>query len=161
MLGRLLLFDALEMRFRELRLRKDPECPVCGREPSIRELRDSEASCALPEPTAPVAADGAIDVGELQARIVAGERPFILDVRTRQEWAIGHIAGATLVPLQELAQRFDELDPQQETVVYCHVGGRSATAVRFLHERGFSRVRNLLGGIDAWSREVDSSIPRY
>lgn len=157
--GRLLLFDALEMRFRELRLRKDPDCPVCGSQPTIRELRDESTVCSVASP--PRGAGNEIDVVELKQLIDGGSAPQLLDVRTPEEWAICHLDGATLLPLQELAQRVDSLDPQRDIVVYCHVGGRSAMAVDFLTQRGFGRVRNLTGGIQAWAERVEPDMPRY
>jgi len=156
LIGRLLLFDALESRFRELRLRRDPDCPVCGEQPTIRELRDGDALCAA------AAGDGGdIDVRALKARFDRGDRPLLLDVRTPEEWRIARLAGARLIPIDELASRTEELDPAREIVVYCHVGGRSALAVRYLQQRGFTRARNLLGGIDAWSTLIDPKLPRY
>ncbi len=159
LLGRLLLFDALEMRFRELTLRRDRHCPVCGDEPTIRKLVDCDATCDVaPE----VAVDPPeIDPGGLARRLEEPDPPLLLDVRSPQEWAICHLDGASLIPLQELPQRLDELNPERETVVYCHVGSRSARATRLLTRRGFLRTRNLRGGIDAWSIEIDPSLPRY
>jgi adenylyltransferase/sulfurtransferase len=161
LIGRLLLFDALEMRFRELRLRKDPRCPVCGEHPTIRDLVEHDASCAI-EPAAQQSSPGGhLDVLSLKQRRNAGERPVLVDVRTPQEWQICRIEGATLIPLQELPSRLGELDRRSEIVVYCHVGVRSAMAVEFLRGNGFERARNLEGGIDAWSVHVDPSTPRY
>ena len=157
LLGRLLLFDALEMRFRELQLRKDPDCPVCGEHPTVRELVDQEETCGV-EPAAPELEIGA---GEVAARLRSESAPLLLDVRTREEWEICRIDGARLVPLQELDQGTADLDPAREIVVYCHVGMRGAAAVDRLRRRGFANVRNLTGGIDAWAREVHPSLPRY
>ena len=161
LIGRLLLFDALEMRFRELRLRKDPRCPVCGERPTIRDLVDRDVTCAVEPPAPPPEPDGHLDVGSLKRRQDHGERPVLVDVRTPQEWQICRLDGAILIPLQELPSRLDELDPGEEIVVYCHVGVRSAMAVQFLRGSGFERARNLEGGIDAWSAHVDPSTPRY
>ncbi|MCP3978106.1 MAG: molybdopterin-synthase adenylyltransferase MoeB [bacterium] len=155
LLGRLLLFDALEMRFRELALRADPGCPVCGERPTIRELRDEAVTCAAPPPEAE------IDVHELQRRLSGDEPPLLLDVRTPEEWQICRLEGATLVPLQELAERHGEIDRAREVVVYCHKGGRSAMAVRLLQEQGFTNAINLAGGIEAWARLIDPETPRY
>jgi len=160
LVGRLLLFDALEMRFRELKLRKDPHCPVCGESPLIRQLIDYEAACGVaPEPQS--SAPPAIEVEELRVRLDGGAPPLLLDVRTPEEWAICRIDGARLIPVQALPSRIDELERQREVVVYCHVGWRSAWAVDLMLRRGFSRVVNLAGGIDAWSQRVDPSVPRY
>jgi adenylyltransferase/sulfurtransferase len=149
------------MRFRELQLRKDPRCPVCGEHPTIRELVDHEAACAVAEEALPPRSDGHLDVLSLKQRHDAGERPILVDVRTPQEWQICRLGGALLIPLQELPSRLNELDPREEIVVYCHVGVRSAMAVSFMREQGFERARNLEGGIDAWSVHVDPSTPRY
>ncbi len=161
LVGRLLLFDALEMRFRELKLRKDPDCPVCGERPTIRTLIDYDAACGVDQPALAQPSAGEIDVVSLKQRLDHGERPVLLDVRTPQEWAICRLDGAMLIPVQELASRVEQLDPDEEIVVYCHVGARSAMAASFLRQRGFSRVRNLSGGIDAWAAVVDPSVPRY
>ena len=161
LIGRLLLFDALEMRFRELRLRKDPRCPVCGEHPTIRDLVEHDASCTVEPAPPPSPPDGHLDVRSLKRRQDDGERPLLIDVRTPQEWQICRLEGATLIPLQELPSRLGELDRRSEIVVYCHVGVRSAMAVEFLRGSGFERARNLEGGIDAWSVHVDPSTPRY
>ncbi len=150
--GRLLLLDALEMRFRELRLRRDPACPVCGDNPTIRELVESIPNCA--------GADG-IDAARLHDRLQRGERPLLLDVRTQQEWSICHLAQAKLIPLPELESRLGEIDRAREIVVYCHVGMRGAAAAELLRSRGYTRVRNLLGGIEAWATTVDPGMARY
>ena len=157
LLGRLLLFDGLEMRFRELKLRKDPDCPVCSEHPRIRELADEQVAC---EAQAGAAVPG-IDVVELQARLNGGAAPLLLDVRTRQEWEICRLEQALLLPIQELEQRLGELDPEAAIVVYCHSGMRSATAVDLLRRHGFRNVLDLRGGIDAWAARVDPSMPRY
>jgi adenylyltransferase/sulfurtransferase len=161
LIGRLLLFDALEMRFRELRLRKDPHCPVCGERPSITELMDYDVACGVGETARAATTDGGLDVRSLKRCQDAGDPPLLIDVRTPQEWAICRLDAAILIPLQELPSRVDELDREREIVVYCHVGVRSAMAVEFLRGKGFSRARNLEGGIDAWSIHVDPSTPRY
>ncbi len=157
LLGRLVLFDALELRFRELALRRDPACPACGENRTIHTLTDAPAACrvdaraGVPE----------IDATELRRRIDAPDAPLVLDVRTAGEWAIAHIEGATRIPLDRLTERLDELDRGREIVVYCHFGSRSATAAAVLLRNGFSHVRSLAGGIDSWSADVDPSVPRY
>ncbi len=156
--GRLLLFDALEMRFRELELRRDPACPVCGDAPTIRELVETAAdSCVAAAP----GQEAEIDVRELHDRLERGDQPLLLDVRTPQEFSICHLAGAELIPVQELEGRIDEIDRSREVVVYCHLGLRGAAAAQLLRNRGYSRVRNLLGGIQAWAAEIDPGMPQY
>jgi molybdopterin/thiamine biosynthesis adenylyltransferase/rhodanese-related sulfurtransferase/molybdopterin converting factor small subunit len=164
MIGRLLLFDALKMKFRELKLRKDPACPICSEHPTQRELIDYDQFCGIAPPPA------AEDTGELDFDVQAGEvkrwldegRDFtLIDVRSPQEHAICRIAGARLVPLQDVPDEIDRLDPDARYVVHCHHGGRSAQAVDLMRRRGFSAAQNLAGGIDAWSRTVDPSVPRY
>jgi sulfur-carrier protein adenylyltransferase/sulfurtransferase len=188
MIGRLLLFDALKMRFRELKLRKDPACPICSAHPTQHELIDYDQFCGIapPAPAPSVAGTGAAagaagvggsggaaagDGGDEEdfdvyadevSRWLEERRDFtILDVRSPMEHAICRIAGAVLIPLQELPDRLAELDPAGRYVVHCHHGGRSAQAVELMRERGFTAARNLAGGIDAWSREVDPAVPRY
>lgn len=162
--GRLVLFDALQMKFRELKLRKDPECPICGPNPTITELIDYEEFCGISagHESAPEAnPEGDIQPQELSERLKNGNRPFLLDVRNPEEWAITRLEGATLIPLPELAQRYVELPGNEEIVVYCRSGGRSGQAVQFLREKGFTKVRNLPGGTLRWSDEIDSTMPKY
>jgi adenylyltransferase/sulfurtransferase len=160
LIGRLLLVDALEMRFRTVRLRKDPECPACGTR-EITELVDYEQFCGLsPEP---VGGNGvaALTPLELAARLGRGEDFDLLDVREPHEWEIGRIPGARLVPLGSLGDALAELDPDRDIVVYCKSGNRSARAALQLQAAGFQRVWNLAGGIIRWSEEVDPTVPRY
>ena len=161
LIGRLVLFDALKMRFRELQLKKDPACPVCSENPTQRELIDYEQLCGIvPEPeTADM--DFEMTPIELRERLDAGEPLTILDVRTDPEVEIARIPGAVHIPLHELEDRLGELDPETAYVVHCHHGGRSARAVGFLRQMGFERTANLAGGIDEWSAAVDPSVPRY
>ncbi len=158
LVGRLLLYDALEMRFRELRLRKDPDCPLCGERPSIHELVDYDEFCGVrpnaPEPFALLAR-------ELAERLARGEDLFIVDVREAHELAIARLPGALHLPLGQIPARAHELPTDRTLVLACHHGARSMRALEVLRERGFTRLRNLSGGIDAWSREVDSAVPRY
>ena len=160
LVGRLLLYDALRMRFREIRLPKDPECPVCGSEPSIRELRESEVQCMT---GAEKSQEGGVEltVRELKARIDRAELPQIIDVREPQEHAICRIPGAQLIPLAQLPHRLEEIARDREVVVHCKVGGRSARAVAFLRTQGYTNARNLTGGILAWIDQVDPTQPRY
>jgi adenylyltransferase/sulfurtransferase len=162
LIGRLLLFDALGMRFRELKLQKDPQCPICGENPTIHELIDYAQFCGItPEPEPDLGSEWEITGPELKKRWDRGDRPFLLDVRNPEEWEICRLPGATLIPLPDLPSRVQELDANQEIVVHCKVGGRSARAVQFLRNAGFEKAKNLVGGIDAWSVNVDPSVPRY
>lgn len=163
--GRFLIYDALRMRFRELTLRKDPDCPVCGTHPTVTALIDYEQFCGVAPSQAPAAASADamndITVQELKARIDAGTRPFILDVREPTEYQINRIEGSVLIPLGEIPQRFRELDPSIEIVAQCKGGVRSAKAAAFLRQQGFTNVRNLTGGIMAWVEQIDPSQPKY
>ncbi len=171
LVGRFLLYDALRMQFRVIRLPKDPDCPVCGTHPTIRELRayDDIDRCApaaqrtsertaMPAATPPV---GDITVTELKARMDKGDAPMIVDVREPAEFEICRIPGAVLIPLGQLSSRLGELDPAQEIVLQCKVGGRSANATAYLRRAGFAHARNLTGGILAWIDQVDPSQPKY
>ena len=163
LIGRLLLYDALQMRFRELKLRRDPECPICGDHPTIHALIAYDQFCGVvPAHTQP-AASGVpeVTVEELKAKLDRGEDVRVLDVREPNEYQICRIAGSTLIPLGELANRTAELDRDRELIVHCKMGGRSAKAVALLQERGFTRVRNLTGGILAWIDRVDPSQSKY
>src|SRR6202521_615088 len=160
--GRLLLFDALGMRFRELRLRKNPSCPVCGDHPTIHELIDYEEFCGIRgEEFVPVTTGiPEITPRELKARLDRGDDLFILDVREPHEYQICNLKGH-LIPLGELTRRVHELDSSREIVAHCRSGKRSAEAVDFLRKAGFRKILNLKGGILAWSDEVDPSVPKY
>jgi sulfur-carrier protein adenylyltransferase/sulfurtransferase len=162
LIGRLLLYNALAMTFREMKLRKDPACPICGKNPTIQALVDYEEFCGLrPAKEDTSAARAAVGAGDLKKELDAGRNIFLLDVREPHEWDICRIPGARLVPLGEIGNRIGEMDRQADIVCYCRSGGRSARAVKLLGENGFSRVRNLTGGILAWSDQVDPSIPKY
>jgi MoaD family protein len=163
LIGRLLLYDALQMRFRELKLRRDVECPVCGDNPTIRELIDYDAFCGVTPASAAPVSSGIPEVTpeELKAQIDSGKDVFILDVREPNEYQICRIAGSTLIPLGEVAARSAELDRDRDMVVHCKMGGRSAKAVALLQERGFTRVRNLKGGILSWIDKVDPTQSKY
>lgn len=163
LVGRLLLIDALHWRQRIVTVRRDPECPACGTR-TIRDLTDSEALCGVRAPDETDAVFGAvpeIEPAELSARLGFGEELEILDVREPYEWEIARIDGARLIPLAALESRIAELSPEREIVVHCKLGGRSAQAVRRLRAAGFTKVWNLAGGIDRWSRDVDPSVPTY
>jgi adenylyltransferase/sulfurtransferase len=163
LIGRLLLYDALAMKYRELKLRKDPKCPICGENPTIHALIDYEHFCGIGTPADRVAlpAENEITVLQLQERLTSNDGVFILDVRQPHEYEICRIEGSTLIPLNELPTRIHELDRSQEIVVHCKMGSRSAKAVKFLREAGFEKVKNLKGGILAWADEVDPSVPKY
>jgi adenylyltransferase/sulfurtransferase len=167
LVGRLLLYDALEMRFQEFKVRRNPKCPVCGDQPSITKLIDYEQFCGVrgQEAPAPAAAGASgmseITAEELKRRLDRGEDLFILDVRNPPEFQICRIPGSTLLPLPELAQRFRELDPGREMVVHCKSGMRSAKAIEFLRQQGFTKLKNLKGGILAWADTVDPGMPKY
>ncbi len=163
--GRLLLYDALNMKFRELKLRRNPECPVCGDNPTVKELIDYQEFCGIPQQAAAEAQDQGkmpeITPLELKARMDRGDDIFILDVREPHEYDIAKIEGSTLIPLGQVAQRVGELDSTADIIVHCKMGGRSAKAQGILKEMGFSRVTNLTGGILRWSDDVDPSTPKY
>ncbi|MDQ1450610.1 MAG: sulfur-carrier protein adenylyltransferase/sulfurtransferase [Acidobacteriaceae bacterium] len=167
LIGRLLLVDALGMRFRELKLRKNPECPVCGTHPTVTELIDYDQFCGITPPakeTTQVAnvQNGIPQIGpeELKRRQTASEDVFVLDVREPHEFQIANIGGH-LIPLNDLPKRVGELDRTQNIVVHCKSGGRSQKASEFLQQQGFTRVENLAGGITAWSEKVDPKVPKY
>ena len=159
LIGRLLLFDALKLQFRELKLEKDPDCPVCGRNPTVTQLIDYEAFCGIgAEPVY----DGAdVTADEVQDELDAGKELVLLDVRDPHEYEITHIDGAKFIPLGELPARLNELDDHADVVTYCHHGARSLKALEILKAAGFAKVRSLRGGIDAWAVNVEREMPRY
>ena len=171
LVGRFLVYDALRMRFRELKLRKDPDCPVCGDNPTVTELIDYEQFCGITpaapasEPAAGAGGDAAggddATVEQLKARIDSADGVFILDVREPQEYRICSIPGSTLIPLGDLPGRLAELEGRGEMIVHCKSGVRSAKAVKLLREAGFAQARNLKGGILRWIDAVDPSLPKY
>jgi len=159
--GRLLLFDALQMKFRELKLRKNPDCPVCGEKRTITKLIDYQEFCGIRgEEAAPTVSVPEITPKELKARLDRGDDLFILDVREPHEYQICHLHGH-LIPLGDLPRRVSELDSSREIVAHCRSGKRSADAVAFLKQAGFKKIWNLKGGILAWSDEVDPKVPKY
>ena len=163
--GRLLLYDSLGMNFRQLKLRRNPECPVCGDNPTVTELIDYQQFCGIPQAAAAEAAEQGklpeITPLELKARLDAGDDVFVLDVREPHEYDIARIEGTTLIPLGEVARRVGELDSTADIVIHCKSGVRSGKAQKILKDMGFSRVTNLAGGILRWADEVDSSIAKY
>ncbi len=176
LIGRLVLFDALKFKFRELKLRRNPECPICGDNPTIHELIDYEQFCGLvsgeghqsgggmtahiTQPEEVIDNRTEIKVEQLKAQLDRGDDLFLLDVREPHEYQIVNI-GAYLIPLSALPKRIGELNPSKEIVVHCKSGGRSAKAAGFLRKNGFKDVKNLVGGIDAWAERIDPTLPRY
>src|ERR1700726_2432035 len=162
LIGRLLLFDALAMRFRELKLRKNPECPVCGAHPTVTKLIDYAEFCGIrgEEAPAPQTAVPEITPRDFKARLDRGDDLYVLDVREPHEYQICNLGGH-LIPLGDLSRRVNELDSSREIVAHCRSGKRSAEAVEFLQKAGFRKIWNLKGGILAWSDEVDPNVPKY
>jgi len=160
LVGRLLLYDALGMRFRELKLRKNPDCPVCGEHRTITKLIDYQQFCGIPAQE-PKVTEGEIEVTEVKAMLDRGDSFVLLDVREPHEYQIASIPGAKLVPLGEVARRLDEFDKNADIVIHCKSGMRSAKACGILKQAGFEHVRNMKGGILAWSDQVDPSVPKY
>jgi adenylyltransferase/sulfurtransferase len=162
LIGRLLLFNALEMKFRELKLRRDPQCPVCGEHPTITGLIDYEQFCGIvPEPELGANPDE-VTVQEMKKAL---DHPAlgikVVDVREPDEYEIARVQGVPLLPLSELPQRFTELDPNQQYYLHCKGGVRSMKAVNFLRQQGFKYIKSVKGGIAAWSEEIDRSVPKY
>ena len=167
LIGRLMLYDALNMTFREVKFRKNPKCPVCGDHPTIKELIDYDAFCGLTRGGEDKTNGAAglsipeITAIELKKKMDRKENFVLIDVREPAEFNINQMPGAKLIPLGSVPERVHELDSADEIIVHCHFGGRSAKAVDFLRKMGFKKVWNLAGGIDAWSQDVDPSCPRY
>jgi sulfur-carrier protein adenylyltransferase/sulfurtransferase len=162
LVGRLVLFNALDMKFRELKLRRDPQCPICGDHPTIKELIDYETFCGIqPEPEN----NGNPDEVTVQEMKKALDNPNlgikVIDVREPDEYEIAHIIGVPLIPLSQIEQRFTELDPNSQYYIHCKSGIRSMKALHFLRGQGFKYLKNVKGGITAWSEEIDSNVPRY
>jgi len=151
----------LGMKFRELKLRRDKECPVCGDRPSVKELIDYQQFCGVMPMSEPVVSSGVIDAVELKEKIDRGDKFVLLDVREPHEYQIAKIPGSILIPLGDLGKRMGELDKDADIVAQCKSGGRSAKAVDLLKQNGFRNVRNMTGGITAWSEKVDPSVPKY
>jgi sulfur-carrier protein adenylyltransferase/sulfurtransferase len=163
LIGRLLLFNALDMKFRELKLRRDPQCPLCGEQPTITKLVDYEQFCGItPEPAVAAANPDEVSVQEMKKALEDSKLGIkVIDVREPDEYQIAHIAGVPLVPLSALPQRFTELDPNTQYYIHCKSGIRSMKALRFLKEQGFKYVKSVRGGIAAWADEIDSSVAKY
>ena len=163
LVGRLVLYDALAMEFTTFRLSKDPACPACGKNPSIVELIDYDGFCGMPQRIGEEAPLASAQAAQVRVRQERGEDFLLLDVREPHEFEVARIEGALLIPLAQVEARLDEISAWKDRpiVVHCHTGVRSARACRLLTERGFTRVENLEGGIEAWSITVDSRVPRY
>jgi sulfur-carrier protein adenylyltransferase/sulfurtransferase len=162
LIGRLMLYDALSMRFRELKLRRNPECPICGDNPSIHELIDYEQFCGILPEVKVLSNQYEITPTELAAELRSDERPYLLDVRNPYEIEIATIGGTDkVIPVDQLAERLSELDSARDMVVYCRSGVRSGRAVELLKGTGFRKVRNLVGGVLRWSDDVDPSVAKY
>jgi adenylyltransferase/sulfurtransferase len=163
LVGRLILFNALDMKFRELKLRRDPACPICGDHPTIKELIDYEMFCGiLPEPAEPVGNPDEVTVQDMKKAL---DDPClnikVVDVREPDEYEIAHVEGVPLLPLSQLGQRFTELDPNQQYYLHCKAGVRSLKALHFLREQGFKYLKSVKGGIGAWSDEIDHDVAKY
>jgi len=165
LIGRFLIYDALRMKFRELKLRKDADCPVCGTHPTVTKLIDYDQFCgihpAAPEPAAMTSSETEITPVALKARLDRGDKVQIIDVREPNEYQINRIPGSVLIPLGEIPRRYAELDPENELIMQCKMGARSAKAADFLRSVGFKKVLNLQGGILEWIDKVDPSQPKY
>ena len=163
LVGRLMLFNALDMKFREVKLRRDPQCPICGDHPTIKELIDYEMFCGItPESAQPAQHPDEVTVQEMKRALDEPKLGIrVIDVREPDEYEIAHIQGVPQIPLSQLGQRFTELDPNHQYYIHCKVGVRSMKALLFLREQGFKYLKNVKGGIDAWSDEIDHSVPKY
>jgi len=163
LINRLMLYSALDMSFRELKLRRDPKCPICGENPTITELIDYQEFCGIgDESDEPQAHPDEVSVQDMKKAMGDSSSDIaFLDVREYDEVEIAKIEGVPLIPLGELPQRFMELDPNQTIYIHCKVGGRSLKAVEFLKQQGFKYCKSVAGGINAWSDDIDSSVPRY
>jgi sulfur-carrier protein adenylyltransferase/sulfurtransferase len=163
LVNRLLLFNALDMKFRELKLRRDPQCPICGDQPTIKELIDYEQFCGIPDqPTEPESHPDEVTVQEMKQALDQPDLGIqVIDVREADEYEIAHVEGVPLVPLSTLGQKFTELDPNQRYYIHCKAGKRSLKALEFLREQGFKYLKSVKGGIDSWSDEIDHNVPKY
>jgi rhodanese-related sulfurtransferase len=164
LIGRFLIYDALRMRFRELKLRKDPDCPVCGTHPTVTKLIDYEQFCGItPAAAEPLAVNNATELTslELKQRIDRGDKLTVVDVREPNELQINRIPGSVHIPLGDIPKRYSELDPEAELIMQCKSGARSAKAADFLRSVGFKHVLNLKGGILDWIDKVDPTQPKY
>lgn len=165
LVGRLMLYDSLQMSFRNVRIRKNPACELCGDRPTIHELQDYQAFCHVEMPGAAqaAAAEQSLEVTpqQLQAVLKVGRPITLLDVREPHEWAINRIDGAQLTPLSQFDSFIPKLNPGDDIYLYCYKGKRSMSALKKLQEKGFGRLHSMAGGIDRWAQEVDPAMPRY
>jgi sulfur-carrier protein adenylyltransferase/sulfurtransferase len=163
LIGRLLLFNALDMKFREVKLRRDPKCPICGENPTIRELIDYEQFCGVtPEPDMSHSNPDEVTVQAMKQALIDKKLGIkVIDVREPDEYQIAHVEGVALLPLSVLGEKFTQLDPNQQYYLHCKGGVRSMKALKFLKEQGFKYIKSVKGGIAAWSDEIDSSVPKY
>jgi adenylyltransferase/sulfurtransferase len=163
LLGRLLLYNALDMSFKELKLRRDPECPLCGANPSITKLIDYEDFCGItPAENKKSMHPDEVTVQEMKRALEnTGLNIKVLDVREPREYEIARVNGTALFPLSTLGQRFEELDREQPYYIHCKAGVRSMQALQFLREQGFKHLKSVAGGIEAWSTEIDPAVPKY
>ena len=164
LIGKMIAFDALKMKFREFKLRRDPKCPVCGENPTITELIDYDQFCGIPQAKAQEEEEAHvphITVQELKTRLDRGDAIRLIDVREQYEWDICRIPGAKLIPLGQLPARLSELDSADEIILQCKSGARSARALKLLQEAGFGKLANVEGGILAWAEQIDTSVPKY
>jgi sulfur-carrier protein adenylyltransferase/sulfurtransferase len=163
LIGRLLLFNALDMKFRELKLRRDPQCPICGDHPTIKALIDYEQFCGIPDaPAEPAANPDEVTVQEMKKALDDPKLGIkVIDVRELDEYEIANVKGVPLFPLSALQHQFTELEPNQQLYIHCKSGVRSLKALHFLREQGFKYVKSVKGGIDAWADEIDHNVPRY
>jgi adenylyltransferase/sulfurtransferase len=151
------------MQFRELKLRRDPECPICGGHPTIKELIDYETFCGItPESEKSAMHPDDVTVQDMKRALDDPKLGIkVIDVREPDEYEIAHVKGTQLLPMSELQTRLQELNPDQQYYIHCHHGGRSMRVLQFLRQQGFKHLKNVAGGIDAWSVEIDSKVPRY
>jgi sulfur-carrier protein adenylyltransferase/sulfurtransferase len=162
LIGRLILFDAMKMKFRELKLRKNPDCPICSENRTIHELIDYQEFCGVTtHEEVNVGKEFEITPLELKAKLDRGDEFVLVDVREPQEFAIGRIPGSTLIPLATVPERLHELSTADEIIVHCKSGVRSGKAVELMKQAGYRKVKNLVGGILRWSDDVDPSVPKY
>jgi adenylyltransferase/sulfurtransferase len=163
LMNRLLLFNALDMKFRELKLRRDPQCPICGENPTIKELIDYEMFCGMtPETEKPAMNPDEVTVQDMKRALDDPKLGIqVIDVREPDEYEIARVEGVPLLPMSQLQERFTELDPNRQYYIHCHAGGRSLRAVHFLRQQGFKHLKSVKGGITAWSDEIDPSVPKY
>ncbi len=162
LLNRLLLFNALEMRFREIKIRRDPDCPICGENPRIKALIDYELFCgtAMPNPNKSMHPDEVTVQDMKKALDEPGLGIQVIDVREPEEYRLAHVAGTQLLPMSSLAIRYSELDPAKTYYLHCKLGGRSMKAVEFLRQQGFTKAKSVAGGITAWSDQIDPTVPK-